>query len=92
MRSDKFLPLCEPRFLGTNSDEYVDINVETLKCIELPKDELEFLRDEAAFYGINDKASAQTEANVQRRGMTTKDLHRRDIARKALKIFKRISM
>ena len=92
MRSDKFLPLCEPRFLGTNSDEYVDINVETLKCIELPKDELELLRDKASFYGINDKASAQTEANVQRRGMTMEDLHRREIARKALEIFKRISM
>ena len=92
MRSDKFLPLCEPLSLDPRSDQYYHVNPDTLKCIELPKDELEFLRDEAAFYGINDKASAQTEANVQRRGMTTKDLHRRDIARKALKIFKRISM
>ena len=92
MSYDKFLPLCEPLSLDPRSDQYYHVNPDTLKCIELPKDELEFLRDEAAFYGINDKASAQTEANVQRRGMTMQDIHRRDIARKALKIFKRISM
>lgn len=92
MRSDKFLPLCEPLSLDPNSDLYYYVNIHTLKCIELPKDELELLRDKASFYGINDKASAQTEANVQRRGMTMEDLHRREIARKALEIFKRISM
>ena len=89
MGSDKFLPLCEPLSLDPKSDQYYHVSPDTLKCIELPKDELELLRGEAAFYGINDKASAQTEANVQRRNMTTKDFHRRDIARKALEIFKR---
>ena len=92
MRCDKFLPLGEPLSLDPRSDLYYYVNIHTLKCIELPKDELEFLRDEAAFYGIDDKASAQTEANVQRRGMTMQDIHRRDIARKALEIFERISM
>lgn len=85
MRSDKFLPLCEPLSLDPNSDQYYHVNPDTLKCIELPKDELEFLRDEAAFYGIKDKASARI-------GMATRDSHKRDVAKRALEIFERISM
>lgn len=85
MGSDKFLPLCEPLSLDPNSDKYFYVNIDTLKCIELPKDELEFLRDEAAFYGIKDKASARI-------GMATQDSHKRDVAKRALEIFERISM
>jgi hypothetical protein len=56
MGSDEYIPLCQDLYLGIKDD--YSINSDTLRAIKLPKEEVELLR-EAAAWGVNSIETAK---------------------------------
>lgn len=86
MGSDEYIPVCED-LCPEDKNDY-SINIETLKAIRLPKEEVEALR-KAAGYGIVDRTTAEKAIRSKRKGYLSNK--KREYAMKTIGIFERIS-
>lgn len=86
MGNDEYIPLCE--MLYPASRECFHINVDTLKTIKLPTDEVLTLR-KAAHEGITNKE--QAEKILRSKGMSARSQLKRIYAERAIKILNRIT-
>lgn len=93
MNSDDFIPLCRQKYPGTPPDSpyHYHINRDSLQAIQLPKKEV-FLLREAAGYGINCLDAAENA--LKRISPNTRYKYERitrNMAKKTVNIFRRIS-
>lgn len=82
----EYIPLCEDLHPGDRNS--YDININTLKAIKLPTEEVQLLRD-AAGWGVNSKAEAEKAIKSKRKGYISDK--KRYHAEKTLDIFNRIT-
>jgi len=86
MGSDEYIPLCQDLYPGIKDD--YSINSDTLRAIKLPKEEVELLR-EAAAWGVNSIETARKALKSRRHSYTAEK--KRENARKTIDIFERIT-
>lgn len=86
MGSDEYIPLCQDLYPGIK-DNY-SIDPDTLRTIKLPKEEVELLR-EAAAWGVNSIETARKALKSRRHSYTAEK--KRENAHKTIEIFERIT-
>lgn len=86
MGSDEYIPLCQYLYPGIKDD--YSINSGTLRAIKLPKEEVELLR-EAAAWGVNSIETARKALKSRRHSYMAEK--KRENARKTIDIFERIT-
>ena len=86
MGHEEYIPICQDLKPG-DPDSY-EINVDTLKAVKLPADEVKALRS-AAHVGVVDKNTAERALASKRKGYWSD--RKRELARKTIDIFNRIT-
>ena len=88
MGNAEYLPLAERMSNDKNSDDYYNINANTLKAIKLPADDVTKLQN-ASSWGISSLADAQKAVKSKRTGYTADK--KREHAHNTIDIFTRIT-
>lgn len=86
MGNDEYIPLCEK--IRPGDPECYEININTVKAIKLPAEEVKLL-NAAASWGVNSLKTAEKALKSKREGYTSNK--KRYHAKKTIEIFKRIS-
>lgn len=86
MGSDEYIPLCQDLYPEIKDD--YSINSDTLRAIKLQKEDVELLR-EAAAWGVNSIETARKALKSRRRSYIAEK--KRENARKTIDIFERIT-